>query len=296
MRCNMKKLIMFLGLIGLLSFPAAAELMPPQPSEDIHITDWLNEDGEPILDEPYFTEWSADVLFAVQKFKDLLKTGSPQLIAQNVIYPYKLGRGVPSIKTEQEFIEKFNIILPKQLRKYLIESPMEHWSYNAYKGNICLYWCFNGEITPNGKIVSVKTIKKLREYRKEYIEKEKQTIHPSVKNYNYNLYTMRSKEWLIRIDDMNGVYKPANIEEDPKENYRFVAWRKGKTISDEPDIVIDRGSKSVFANKWISKFTFVSDEYYCTFEDKAQKAHPQNIHTYSLHLYKGLIAEAPEVE
>ncbi len=292
----MKKLIVILGLIALWSFQTRAEMMPPQEPEDIHITDWLNEDGEPILDEPYFTEWSADVLFAVQKFKDLLKTGSPQLIAQNVVYPYKLGRGVPSVKNEQEFIEKFNMILPKQLRKYLIESPMEHWNYNAYKDNICLYWCFNGEITMNGKIVSLKTIKKLREYRKEFIEKEKQTIHPSVKNYNYNLYTMETKEWLIRIDDMNGVYKPANIDDNPRENYRLTAWRKGKTISDEPDIVIDRGIKGHSADRDVNRYIFVSDEYYGIFEHDTRKLRPQNAPAYSLHFYRNFMFEEPRVE
>ncbi len=292
----MKKLIVILGMIALWSFQTRAEMMPPQEPEDIHITDWLNEDGEPILDEPYFTEWSADVLFAVQKFKYLLKTGSAQLIAQNVVYPYKMGRGVPSIKNEQEFIEKYDIILPKYLRKYLIESPMEHWNYNAYKGNICLYWCFNGEITPNGKIVSLKTIKKLREYRKDYIEKEKQTIHPSLKNYNYNLYTMETKEWLIRIDDMNGVYKPTNIDDNPKENYRFAAWKKGKTISDEPDIVIDRGIKSDSPDRDINKYLFVSDEYYCIFEDNTENSRQNDTPVHSLHLYKNLIFEKPEIK
>ncbi|MBR1756899.1 MAG: hypothetical protein IJ738_04990, partial [Alphaproteobacteria bacterium] len=46
-------------------------------------------------------EYYEHIKKSVKKFKDLIKTNNPQLIAQNVVYPYSLGWGVPSVHNEQ---------------------------------------------------------------------------------------------------------------------------------------------------------------------------------------------------
>ena len=62
-----------------------------------------NACAEDIKDEqyPHYVEQSDEILATAQKFKDMLKTDNPQLIAQNVVYPFSLGWGVPSIHNEQ---------------------------------------------------------------------------------------------------------------------------------------------------------------------------------------------------
>ena len=273
----MKKLVLILGLFVTLN---------------------TNVWAEEIKDElyPHYVERSDEIISTVQKFKDLLKTDNPQLIAQNVVYPFSLGWGVPSVQNEQEFIEKYDIILPEHLREYLINSPMDDWGSGENLGGICLNDCPDAHLTDEGKIIWIKDSEELKQYREEYIAKEKQTINPSLKNYNYNLYTMETKDWLIRIDDMKGLYKQVIPNKDSKDNYRFAAWKKGKTISDEPDIVIEHGTKND-PFRWEGyKYTFASSEYYCTFTDESRTPRPIDAQNYYLHLYKSIIHEEPKVK
>ena len=291
----MKKFSLIFGMVFLGCAAAHAQDAYFSWLDQSHMTEWLDEEGFPLIEEPDFVEWSTDVLNAVDKFKKVLATKNPQLIAQNVVYPYEIGRGVPSIKNEQEFAEKYEIILPKYLRQYLTDSPMKYWGYNFPDDTVCLYWCHNAKITPDGKIIHLKTTKKLKQYCDEQIAAEKQIIHPSLKNYNYNVHTMETKDWLIRIDDMTGMYEPP-VDENPTKYYRFAAWKQGKTISDEPDIVIERGLKSGRSRWENQKFTFSSPEYYCTLTEKSKRLRPTDTPEYSLHLYKSMISDEPKIK
>ncbi|MBQ9035413.1 MAG: hypothetical protein IJ099_05580 [Alphaproteobacteria bacterium] len=240
-------------------------------------------------------EYYQHIKESVKKFQDLIKTNNPQLIAQNVVYPYSLGWGVPSIHNEQEFVEKYDIILPEHLREYLINSPMDDWGSGENLSGICLNDCPDAHLTDDGEMLSVKSSEELKQYREEYIAKEKQIIHPSLKEYNYNLYTMETKDWLIRIDDMEGLYE-AYSEYEKQQHYRLVLWKKGKTISDEPDIVIEHGTKND-PFRWEGyEYTFASSEYYCTFTDEAKTPKPIDAQDYYLHLYKSVIHEEPKVK
>ena len=196
----------------------------------------------------------------------------------------------------KEFIEKYDLILPEYLRKYLINSPDDKWGSGENLGGICLNDCPDAHLTYDGEMLSVKNSEELKKYRKEYIAKEKQIIHPSLKEYNYNLYTMETKDWLIRIDDTKGLYKQVISNKNDKTNYRFAAWKKGKTISDEPDIVIDHGTKND-PFRWEGyEYTFASSEYYCTFTDESKTPRPIDAQDYYLHLYKSVIHEEPKVK
>ena len=268
----MKKLVLILGLC-LWSLAAVAEKIAITETSDV--------------------EYYEHIKKSVKKFKDLIKTNNPQLIAQNVVYPYSLGRGVPSVHNEQEFVEKYDIILPEYLREYLLNSPMDDWGSGENLGGICLNDCPDAHLTDDGEMLSVKDSEELKRYREEYIAKEKQTIHPSLKNYNYNLYTMETKDWLIRIDDMEGLYE-VSTQIDIPNIYRFAAWKKGKTISDEPDIIIDQGHTEKDPEGY--EYTFASSEYYCTFTDESKTPRPIDAQDYYLHLYKSVIHEEPKVK
>ena len=232
----------------------------------------------------------------IQRFKNILKTNNPQLIAKHIIYPYSMGHGVPEIKNEQEFIEKYNIILPQNLRMYLIDTPLENWSFGGNLGGICLNYCPDAHLTDDGQIMGLKKSKELHQYREEYIAAEKQIIHPSLKSYNYNLYTMETQNWLIRIDDMKGLYKQIIVDENYNENYRFAAWKKGKNISDKPDIIIDHGIKNA-PSRWEGhEYTFIASEYYAVFTDNSESPRPTDFPKYTLHLYKSILNTEPNIK
>ncbi|MBR3661665.1 MAG: hypothetical protein IKN67_00095 [Alphaproteobacteria bacterium] len=288
----MKKLVLILGFVFSLSFPVFAEnAVLSQETEDSNAEPGYNNE-EPIIHKPNYTEWPDYVLSAVKKFKETLKTDNPQLIAQNVVYPFSLGWGVPSVQNEQEFIEKYDIILPEYLRQYFIDTPMKHWGSGGNLGGVCLNYCPDAHLTDEGKIIWIKDSEELNKYREEYIAKEKQTIHPSLKNYNYNLYTMETKDWLIRIDDMEGLYE-ISTQIDIPNIYRFAAWKKGKTISDEPDIVIDQGHTEKDPEFRYSPeyYMFNNSEYHAIFTN--DPIGPMDHIPYYIEIYKNFCSETP---
>ena len=267
----MKKLVLILGLC-LWSFAAVAE---KNTITEISDAEYYEHIGE-----------------SVKKFKDLLKTNNPQLIAKNVVYPYSLGWGVPSVQNEQEFIEKYDIILPEYLRKYLIDTPMDDWGSGENLGGICLNYCPDAHLTDDGKIIWIKDSEELKRYREEYIKKEKQIIHPSLKEYNYNLYTMETEDWLIRIDDMKGLYK-AYSEYEKQQHYRLALWKKGKTISDEPDIVFDQGYLWLPEEKNADYiYDFINEDYFCRFI--SHTIGPIDQPPYYISLYKMQFSDYPK--
>jgi len=270
----MKKFVLILGLC-LWSYSATAE----------------NKSVSGIYDD---TEYYEHIKESVKKFKDILKSNNPELIAQNVVYPYSLGWGVPSIHNEKEFIEKYDIILPEYLREYLIDSPDNQWDSGQNLGGICLNYCPDAHLTYDGEILSVKDTEELKKYRKEYIENEKQIIHPSLKEYNYNLYTMETKDWLIRIDDMKGLYE-IYTQIDIPNIYRFTAWKKGKTISDEPDIVIDRGHTEQDPEFRYSPeyYIFNNSDYHAIFTN--DPVGPKEHMPYYIEIYKNFCSETPNM-
>lgn len=250
--------------------------------------------AENIKDEqyPHYAERSDEILATAQKFKDLLKTNNPQQIAKNIVYPFSLGQGVPNVQNEQEFIEKYDVILPEYLRQYFIDSPIKHWGSGGNLGGVCLNDCPDAHLTDDGKIIWIKDSEELKQYRTEYIEKEKQTIYPSLKNYNYNLYTMETKDWLIRIDDMEGLYE-VSTQIDIPNIYRFTAWEKGKTISDKPDIVIDQGHTEKDPEFRYSPeyYVFSNSEYHAIFTN--DPIGPMDHIPYYIEIYKNFCSETP---
>ena len=250
--------------------------------------------AENIKDEQYhhYAERSDEILATAQKFKDLLKTNNPQQIAKNIVYPFSLGQGVPNVQNEQEFIEKYDIILPDYLRQYFIDSPTEQWGSGQNLGGICLNDCPDAHLTDDGKIIWIKDSEELNKYREEYIAKEKQIIYPSLKNYNYNLYTMETKDWLIRIDDMEGLYE-VSTQIDIPNIYRFTAWKKGKTISDKPDIVIDQGHTEKDPEFRYSPeyYVFNNSEYHAIFTN--DPIGPMDHIPYYIEIYKNFCSETP---
>ena len=253
---------------------------------------WAVAEDKPVSEAYDDVEYYEHIKQSVKKFKDLLKTNNPQLIAQNVVYPYSLGRGVLSVQNEQEFVEKYDIILPEYLREYLINSPMDDWGSGGNLGGVCLNYCPDAHLTDDGKIIWIKDSEELEQYREEYIAKEKQTIHPSLRNYNYNLYTMETKDWLIRIDDMEGLYE-VSTQIDIPNIYRFAAWKKGKTISDEPDIVIDQGHTEKDPEFRYSPeyYMFNNSKYHAIFTN--DPIGPMDHIPYYIEIYKNFCSETP---
>ena len=65
--------------------------------------------------------------------------------------------------------------------------------------------------------------------RKALIEKEKENLHSSLKTFESPIYKIRTKNRLIRIDEL--------ID----RKYRYASWRIGEKDSSKPDIILVDG-------------------------------------------------------
>ena len=103
---------------------------------------------------------------------------------------------------------------------------------------------------------------------------------------------METKDWLIRIDDMEGLYE-VSTQIDIPNIYRFTAWKKGKTISDKPDIVIDQGHTEKDPEFRYSPeyYVFNNSEYHAIFTN--EPIGPMDHIPYYIEIYKNFCSETP---
>ena len=81
-------------------------------------------------------EYYQHIKKSVKKFQDLIKTNNPQLIAQNVVYPFIIGENCPPLQNEEEFIQNYNIILSSELLSEIISSNKKLWHLDKNKDGI----------------------------------------------------------------------------------------------------------------------------------------------------------------
>lgn len=230
----------------------------------------------------------------IKKFKNIIKSNDPVLIAKYIEYPYSLGKGIEKIQNEEEFIENYDIILPIEIQNYLLSSPIENWGLAHQSNGYCLDFCPGANITIDGKIRSLKKSDKLKEYRENLIDIERKKIHPSVQNYKYNEFILDTDEYIVRIDDMTGIY-PITTEIDKTKIYRLSAWKKNKSFSEQPDIIIDKGYMETDIEFKYSSiyYIFNNHEYHVIFEH--DRYSPIDNYPYKITFYKNMFYQKPKI-
>lgn len=211
---------------------------------------------------------------AVQKFKDAIKTGDPQIIAKYVVYPYKTRTPLPAIKNETDFIKNHDLILDDELKQVINDSKPENWASAGWRG-IMLYeglvW-----ISADGKLEAVNyRTKKERDYAAKWYENDKNTIHESLRQYDKNIYIFNTDTKLGRIDE---------IETENGENYRLALWAKDEDMSDKPQVLVSDGTVKYFGSANNAEYYFKSGEYEYVFS--VTKVGPMDMVPYELGIYK----------
>jgi hypothetical protein len=161
------------------------------------------------------------------------------LIAQNksvelskiVEYPLKRPNPIPDIKNAKEFVAYYPNLFGTKFKKLIPKfSQKEVFVKNDLYGMVSDV--FTGEIwfDETGKIVSINYFSdKEMALEKSLTKMVQSVIHPSVNQWESNVFVGQSKNLLVRVDRLsNG-------------DLRYVSWSKGKSISQKPDLVIPDG-------------------------------------------------------
>jgi hypothetical protein len=171
-------------------------------------------------------------VLVAKEFIQKVKLRQKDLIAAEMHFPLRRHYPLPDIKSAAEFCARYDEVFDDSLSGVIMRSdPAKDWSQVGWRGVMLqngILW-----LDDDGILVAV-NYESLSEQKQrlERIELERQTIHPSLRNFitpkpGFSTYT-----YTIRIDEVKNNY------------YRMAIWPKDTPMSQKPFIVIEKG-------KWI---------------------------------------------
>jgi hypothetical protein len=167
-----------------------------------------------------------------KKILNLISQDNSSELAKYIVYPLKRPNPIPDIKNEKEFVAYYPILFDAKFKKLIPKfTQKEVLVRNGLFGMVGDV--FHGEIWyDESGIVSINYFSdKEMSLEKSLTKKIQSVIHPSVKQWESNVFVGKSKNLLVRVDRLsNG-------------DLRYVSWSKGKPINQKPDIVILQGEE-----------------------------------------------------
>ncbi len=184
---------------------------------------------------------------AVSEIINLFKKKNISGIANKISYPLKRQYPLPSINNRQEFIKRFNQVFDNSFADKIASSSVNEWTQAGWRGimfNNGDLWMDN-----DGKIFAVNYQSQYEKKQKQQlIQKQKETIHSSLKKFREPQLLLTTKTYLIRIDELGD------------DNYRFASW-KNKNQKLKPDLLLSDGIIQIDGSGGNHSYIFHNKEY-----------------------------------
>lgn len=164
----------------------------------------------------------------VSKLITAFKEKNVDLISQNVIYPLKRDKPLPTIQNAQIFKQRFDQVFDSAFRQKIANSSYEDWDTMGSNGIMF----DSGELWLDeiGHIKSVNySSPQEQNLRQKLLAQQKKTIHSSLKTYIEPKLSIKTDNYMIRVDEV-------------KNGYRYASWKTGRTQDTRPDLVINHGT------------------------------------------------------
>ena len=186
---------------------------------------------------------------AIRQFIYWVETDNKEALSKHVNYPLGRSKPIPSIKDADEFIARYDEVFDETLIKIIVDSDLgEDWSAPSWHGVMLL----NGNVwlDHDGNIISVHYETELTKRKKELlINKQREGLHPSVKEFIRPILEWKTKSYIIRIDVMDDW------------EYRYSSWSIDKKLSDKPDLVIHNGEYHPQGSGGNHNYNFENGDY-----------------------------------
>jgi hypothetical protein len=186
---------------------------------------------------------------SILRMISLFKAKNIDAISEKISYPLEREYPIPSIKDKAEFKQRFQEVFDAFLVAKIANSKIEDWSEVGWRGIML----DNGEVwmgNSDGTITSVNYQSEFEKQRKEtLIAEDKEKIHPSLKTFRLPTYKIKTKNYLIRIDELEN------------EKYRYASWKVGDNQSSKPEIVIQNGTIEFGGSGGNHVITFLNGKY-----------------------------------
>ncbi|MCP9768466.1 hypothetical protein EGI22_11125 [Lacihabitans sp. LS3-19] len=208
-----------------------------------------------------FAQSPKEGLAFAKNMLSLIKQNKAAELATMVYFPLERPNPIPDIQDEQAFVAYFPTLFDEKFRKMIPATikPENILAKNGIYGLVGgpfageIWFDEEGIMSINYNSVAEMTLEKTLD------AKVKALIHPSVNQWESNIFVGKSKNLLVRIDLMKD------------DTYRYASWSKGKPISEKPDLVILGGEMDIQGTmggpSWLFKNKnweyFVMEDYEC---------------------------------
>ena len=184
----------------------------------------------------------------IQKLINLFKTKNVDGISKIISYPLNREYPILSVKNEADLKKRFNQIFDKTIIDEISNSKIGQWSKVGYRG--IMFDDGNLWIESDGKIIAINFESDFElNQRKSLINNDKKKLYSSLKSFNLPLYKFKTKNYLIRVDQLeNG-------------KYRYASWKIGKSESTKPDLILTNGELKFDGSGGNHTITFKKGEF-----------------------------------
>ncbi len=188
------------------------------------------------------------VVSAIQKLRHFVLEYQVDSLANYIEYPLRRTYPIPSIFNKKEFVNRYESLFDNRLQKLILVAPLNRWTPVGWRG-IMLY---NGLVwlDYNGKIMAVNYESRAEQARqKKLLAKDRATLYASLQTYKQPVLKINTKKYHIRIDRLkNG-------------KFRYVAWKRGMSESQKPDLVLTNGTVKYDGSGGNHRYIFDSGAY-----------------------------------
>lgn len=193
------------------------------------------------LEDDHLTE-----VIRVIKFFQLNNIDS---ISKIIAFPLDRVYPIPAIKNAKEFKERFSQVFDRNLVKKIAYSQPEEWSEVGWRGitfDNGLIWLNSTE----GKIIAVNYQSNIEsKLRNDLIDKEKENLYISLREFTSPTYRIQTEKYFIRIDELTG------------KQYRYACWKTGIKESSKPDLIMTNGLIEYQGSGGNHVITFTNNNY-----------------------------------
>lgn len=194
-------------------------------------------------------ELNKDYFETVKTFVNCFKNNDIDKLKTLVAYPLKRAYPLSDIENEVEFEKRYKEIFDDSFRhKITLSNIGKDWAAVGWRGimynNGDLWLDYNGRLIALNYQSNIDINKRI-----ELIEKDKTSIHESLKDFEAPIIIIKTKKFNIRID------KQYNAK------YRYASWSIDSKMSEKPDLLINNGNWIPEGSLGNHRYEFINGNY-----------------------------------
>ncbi|MFM2037187.1 MAG: hypothetical protein RL432_126 [Bacteroidota bacterium] len=171
-------------------------------------------------------EQEREILHLIQLFESQDTNG----IVDRVAYPFDRDYPIPAIENKEQMRARFSEVFDEKLMEEIASSNADDWSTVGWRGIMLdqgIVWLSDDASLISG--INYQTLKE-KAYQKQLIADQKAHVHESIAMFERPELLSITDRFLVRIDQM------------PDHSFRYASWKKGKSQTEQPDLVLTDGT------------------------------------------------------